>query len=302
MDADDLFTKTALDEMYTLAKNYDADVVYCMNYSNANDDLTKITPTNRPGTPNEPTFEPESLPERIQNFMRGKYEMPTWLKFVSRRLLVENKNFFPAVRPSEDDIWTMGLLFYAKKFLRVPNSVYIRRNSKGSITRNEKTALQTINFWLNPILAGLKHLNELMARHEFFKRNPQHRYAVLEMFTNWKFNAVLPASLNVPPHVVYEAIKQEFGKNFGEHDVLICALSTVLNSTQKNFLQMRQQFQSFVDNTQAQYKQFNQFAAQAKTQNEQFRQFVEHTQAQYKQFNQFAEPQLFCRTRASNLK
>ena len=220
--------------------------------------------------------------------MRGKYEMPTWLKFVSRRLLVENKNFFPAVRPSEDDIWTLGLLFYAERFLRVPNMIYIRRRSKDSIFRKEKTALQAMNFWLSPVLAALKHLDELMAHNEFFKRNPQQRYAVLEMFTNWKFHAVLSASLNVPPHVVYEAIKQEFGKNFGEHDVLICALSTVLNSTQKNFLQMRQQVQAFVNNTQEQYKRFNQFAAQTQAREKQFRQFFEHTQEEYKRFNQFA--------------
>ena len=32
MDADDVVIKTALEELYTLAKNYDADVVYCEKY------------------------------------------------------------------------------------------------------------------------------------------------------------------------------------------------------------------------------------------------------------------------------
>ena len=190
VDNDDLVTKTALEEMYTLAKKFDADVVYLDGHYTADENLKKLTPADYAMAVSEPTLKPEALPERIRRISQGRYTLPPWDKFVRRRLLVENQIFFPRCKISEDDIWTFGLLFYAKNFLCVPNKVYIFRDAHGSIMRSKKTPLQVVNFWLSPILFGLKHLDELMRRHEFFKANPQYRYAVLDMFVQWKFNAI----------------------------------------------------------------------------------------------------------------
>ena len=288
VDADDMLAKTALEEFMTLAKDFDADVVWTATFYETDDALNGRTVVKTHFIPDKPMLETDSLPERIKSMAQVKYKTATATKFVRRNLILEHRIFFPAVRPSEDDIFSLGLLFFAKKILLVPNMVYIRRRTANSTMRTVRTPLQAMNFWLTPCLKGLKALDEMMSRCEFLIANPQYRYAVLEMFTNLKFHDALYANPNMPPHVIYEAIKQEFGKNFGEHDVLICALSTVLNQTQKNLLQLQQQFQVFVNNTQEQHKQFNQFAEQVKAREEQFRQFFEHTQAQYKQFNEFA--------------
>ena len=42
IDADDLLTLTALEELYTLAKAFDAEVVYCEKYYKASVDLSEI--------------------------------------------------------------------------------------------------------------------------------------------------------------------------------------------------------------------------------------------------------------------
>ena len=254
-DADDLFTKTALEEMYTLARKFDADVVYLDGHYDADDDLKEIKPADYPMAVSTPTLEPENLPERIRRIAQGRYNMPPWNKFVRRRLLVENKISFPRYKISEDDIWTFGLLFYAKKFLCVPNKVYIHRKSEGSITCKGKTPLQTINFWLSPVFKGLKALDEFMRRHEFFKANPQYRYAVLDMFVRWKFNAIFRASQYVTPANIYAAIKQEYGDRFGEHDVLIPALATALNTQQKIFFSDQQKYRQFAVQAQARIAQ-----------------------------------------------
>ena len=81
------------------------------------------------------------------------------------------------------------------------------------------------------------------------KANPQYRYAVLDMFVQWKFNDIFRASQYVTPADIYAAIKREYGDRFGEHDVLIPALATALNTQQK-----------INDSNQ---QKFNQFAAQA---------------------------------------
>ncbi len=104
MDNDDLVTKTALEEMYTLAKKFDSDVVYLDGRYIAADDLKEIKPADYKLAVSEPTLESEALPERIKRIAQGRYNMPPWNKFVRRRLFVENKISFPRCKIFEDDI------------------------------------------------------------------------------------------------------------------------------------------------------------------------------------------------------
>ncbi len=263
VDADDTLTKTALEELYTLAKDFDADVVYCEKYfmsSGMGQDFKKnIHPADfkiqKPPFVNEPLFEPENLSERIKNILSERFWVTPWLKLVRRNLLIENRLFFPNLTISDDDIWTYGLIFCAKKFLRVPNAVYIRRMREDSLSFIKRTPQQKINFWLNPILFGLKLLDTFMSRHEFFRRNPQFRYAVLDAFVAGRFGAIFEGAAQLQPFEVYEAIKHEFGDRLGEHDVLLCALCTALNTQQKINVINRQQFNQFAAQAQARIAQ-----------------------------------------------
>ncbi|MBR1804747.1 MAG: glycosyltransferase family 2 protein [Selenomonadaceae bacterium] len=95
LDDDDMFTKTALEELYTLAKDFDADVVYC-------EDNYRIKPDGS-GVHREiqgvrtlvdkPTFEADSLEIRVQQILQDKYLQPQWKKFVRRSLIVEHEIF-----------------------------------------------------------------------------------------------------------------------------------------------------------------------------------------------------------------
>ena len=266
MDADDLLTKTALEELYTLAKKYDADCVYCEKYYTADADGTNIKLTDWPieHSVDKPTFESENLEERVQNVLKRRYWVTTWVKFTRRNLLLENEIFFSDVKRGDDDIWTYVVIFYAKKFLRVPNAVYIYRQSDNSIGRKDRTPTQTINFWLNPLLLGLKTLDKLIIRHEFFKSNPQYHYAILEQFVEIIFNMILNESLKLEPFKIYDTIKQEFDGKLGEHDVLISALCAALNTQQKinvinvqNFNEYAAQAQAYIAQIEAELKRRN---------------------------------------------
>ena len=267
LDSDDLFTKTALDEMYSLAKDYDADVIYCERHYEVDNDGSnaRIGIRQRGELVSKPTFETEILNERINGILNERFSVSTCFKFIRRDIMIEHEIFFPHVCPSEDDIWTYGLIFYAKKFLRVPNAVYVRRHSENSVMRSKKTPQQQINFWLNPVLFGLKSLDNLMSKHEFFQQNPQYRYAMLEKLVR-KFNLFLQVSFKLPPFAVYETIKQKFGDRLGEWDVLICALCTALNTQQKI---------QAINN-----QKFNKFAAQAQNRISQLEEQLKGSQQQ----------------------
>lgn len=242
MDSDDILTKTGLEEMYSLAKEYDADVVYCERYYMSNglgEDFLKnvhVATTGKVQAPpyiEKPTLETENLSERTQKILDRRYWPSCWLKLVRHDLLDKHRIVFSAVKPSEDDIWTFCLLFFAKKWLRVPNMVYIRRMRKDSIMGSEKTPYETIKFWLSPFLFGLRDLDNFMSRHEFFQKNPQQHYALLEFFFQGKLLSSLGYLRQLSSFDVYETIKNEFSKNLGDYDVLTSALCTHIFNREK---------------------------------------------------------------------
>ena len=122
------------------------------------------------------------------------------------------------------------MLFYAKRFLRVPNAIYIWREVPTSITRTDREPEQVINFWLNPVIRGIKTLNERLQTVEFFQKNPQERYALLEHFIqgSFKSRAMIRYRRQINPSDVFKAIKEKFAENLREYDALIPALCSIL--------------------------------------------------------------------------
>ncbi len=237
MDNDDLLTPTALEELYTQAKNFSADALYLERHFEANEDLSEIQIAGE--TFGCPTLETENLAERIRALVDRKFFLTPWSKFVKRDLLVEHEIFFPHVTICDDDIWTCAIIFFAKRIVRVPNPVYVWRLTEKSVMRRERTPQDTLNFWLNPIIFGIKTLDKFMSRIEFFRRNVQYRCAVLEFFVHTKTAQVFESSLNLSLAEIFSAIENEFGKSLGEQDVLISWLLTDLITQQKIFAQIK---------------------------------------------------------------
>ena len=229
LDADDILIDTALERMYLLAKESNADVVYCEKYYTSDDDGSNIQPSVKKSFVKKPTFDPEDLKERFDRLIQGGwYLVFPWLKLVRRDLMIEHEIFFPNVHISEDDIWTYTLIFSAKKFLRVPEALCIHREAEDSMMRKKRTPQEFINFRLNPLIKAIKILDKILERHEFFKANPSCRYNVLKKFVYAEINPTLNAAQEIADWEIYSAVKDTFGEKFGEYDILIPALCTEL--------------------------------------------------------------------------
>ena len=240
VDDDDLITETALEELYNLAKKFNADVVHCEKNYRLTANTVEIFQSNE--NINTPKMETENLKERVHKILQNdNYRVPQWTKFVRRDLIFKHELFFPETRHSDDTIWTYGLVFYAKRFLRVPNMIYCQRLTKDSIMRKKRSSLQDINFWLNPVIFGLNSLDRLMDKLEFFNQNPQYRYAILENFAHVALGSLFESSLQSSPFQIYESIKQNYGKKFGEYGSLISFLLADLIEQQKIFVRMQEQ-------------------------------------------------------------
>ena len=261
IDSDDVIYKSGLEEVYMLAEKHSADVVYCERYSSSTgvgqqfiDNIKHICPfegkMQMPPFVDKPTFETENMTERIEGILERRVWVAPWNKLVRRNLLIEHKIFFPHTATSEDTIWVYGLIFYAKKFLRVPNIIYIRRFSGGSMTGTRRNTRQKIKFCINPVLLGLKYLDDLMSRNEFFQTNLSCRYDILKHFVKAMFHWAFENS-DLAEEAVYSTIKDEFTDNLGEQDVVISALCAALYAekidTDKKYLELVRKFSARID-------------------------------------------------------
>ena len=250
VDSDDFITKDALENLYTLAKNSDADVIYCeRNFETDKDGQNISLVSHQKGKLVEkPTFETEVLPDRVKKILEHDIWGAPWCKFVRRNFLIENEIIFPNVFPCEDYFWTLNLFFFAKKFLRAPLAVYFWRQTENSAIRGKNTVEDKFNLWLNPVILGLKQFDNMMGRLKFFNDNANFRYAMLDFVVKKMFAMSFQAGTMIPQFGIYGAIKREFGKKLGKHEALISMLCSTLNMQQKIVVMNQQKFnQIFAD-------------------------------------------------------
>ena len=241
LDSDDIITETALEEMYTLGKKFDADVVYCERYfksegfGQAFKDNIRIT-NNRVQKPpfvTEPTLETTDLEERIKNLLNWRYWMSPALKIVKRDLLIENHISFPLLVGSEDDVWSMKILFCAKRFLRIPNICFIRRIHEEGISFGKYTTSDHVQRWMDVTIRALKDFDSFMGEIEFFRTHPGRRYDILARSVRGGFANIFDKCANESAFNVYKIFQEKFGEYLGENDVLVSSLCSYAVSQQK---------------------------------------------------------------------
>ncbi|MBO4780149.1 MAG: glycosyltransferase, partial [Selenomonadaceae bacterium] len=243
MDADDAFTKTALEEMYTLAKDYDADVVYCEKYymstGSGQEFMDNIYPADSSiqlgGFVETPTFISEDLADRLRELAQKRFWVTPWQRLVKRELLAENKIVFPEIIGSDDVVWCFQVLCCAKKFLRVPNSCYIRRMYDESFTKSKKAPNKHIRQWSDVVIRGLNFVSKFMDGLKFFNDNPNHRYEALNILSRSCFGPIAPVCADLKDEEIYDIFLKEFAKDTGANDALISFLCTRVVEEDKVF-------------------------------------------------------------------
>lgn len=239
LDSDDLYTKTALEELSTLAEKFQADVVYMndtfrlfegrhlpIDDPRMTDMNVLLNPANFSFTNwrwplmprlqplSEPTLKPETLEERVNFWVNWKYRLGVCANFCRRDFLIANQIFFPNMPAAEDQVFNFNCLCLAKNFLRVPNVVYIirpRLNSESRDGTNISDAEKYFRKWIKVLKVGFNEFEKIMARIPFFEKQIALRYSVLNFFSIAIFSRHVtnkfPAS-HTP--LLYDLVKKEF--------------------------------------------------------------------------------------------
>ena len=234
VDADDFLLDTALETLCDYAENFQAEIVYTERGFNCVEDIFSQALVesfwNPPKFASEsPTLDTDELDARVEKFLKLAFGMPPWEKFFRRNFLVDNDIKFPAMRISEDIVWTFKVICAAKKILRVPTPLYVHRTNKISMTGRNRTPQDEIKFWLNPLIYGVDCLNEFMDGFDLFNRADELRLRVLNFFAKIQFDFMAKAFKTLERHEVYKIFYEEISKSNGDHSALIAYLLVMTN-------------------------------------------------------------------------
>ena len=197
LDNDDLLTKTALEELTTIAEEYSADVVNMPAIFIVEDkDLSieeMLNPKNyrirscreRTASLQENIFAfPGDISERIKLWLNNYFHWAAWATFCRRDFWINNQIKFPFMPVSDDTLANFACLCFAKKILSVPNITYIQRLRANSISREQDDVENFFKKWLSNLILAFKNFDEIMHRVPFFDEHLDYRYAVLDWFFN----------------------------------------------------------------------------------------------------------------------
>lgn len=188
LDSDDMYTKTAMEELAVIAEKFQADVVHTEQvYFPENeiidvDDNTKFTTFSkeRGGFCSEPMLETDNLAERVQMFFNGRFFGWVHNKLYRRDFLMDKDLKFAPLKTSEDIVFYFFVVCTAPRIVRVPNIMYIYRHNPDSITRKIVSIEESLHALTHLMIEGSKLMDEFMAKNPLFVQNPQLRQLPLD--------------------------------------------------------------------------------------------------------------------------
>lgn len=230
-DSDDLYTKTAFEELTTLAEKYQADGVHTDEFFTLWDgkkksvddpaftaDLSELTnPANLRKDyiskyhPDKPTFLTEDLGERVRKYVgNGYFSGRPYLTLWRRDVLIKNQLTFKDVHIHHDQIFGFNSLCVVKKILRVPNICYIVRPREGSVMREQLRLSAEFHKSLRIYIDGFNALKKIMDDIKFFGEHPEYRYAVLDWYVQTKLSRLQNFYAQVHPAALNQFVEREF--------------------------------------------------------------------------------------------
>ena len=214
LDNDDLITPTALEELYPIAKNFDADVVHCERYFQFNDgsDSRNLAGYQKGELVKEPTLLADDLLQRMLDIQRGRFLWNLWTKLIRRDFLFENHIEMIDVM-AQDVLFTWFIALAAKRYLRVPNIVNIYRIREDSLFHKKEDVPKTIHMRTYAVTEGFKRFNEFLNEIEFFKQRPDAKYFAFEHWISICCNFLQEIYAQIPAFQFDELLRKEFEGN-----------------------------------------------------------------------------------------
>lgn len=216
-DSDDFMVETALEIMYTAAKNSDADVVdIAAHYYVYPDKRVGLFMDEEGGRVHDAGISDKitlTIDDPETNFDRllfGYALRTPWTKFVKRDFLIENEIIFPEVISGGDFLWVVQVFCYAKRLLRLPIPLYFYRASSGSVSRNKKNPAEQCVHWISSFVVWAKALGALAGKISFLRKNPAYCQQLLKMHLDYCLRRCGEERLQFNSREIFEVLFHAF--------------------------------------------------------------------------------------------
>ena len=213
LDSDDFLTETALEELYNVAEEFNAEVVHveqCFTFFDEDGKDESVTTTIEIGDfVTEPTLETFDIGERVEAFTKRRYLWWACNKLFLRQLLVDNEIKFTPIKVWEDMIFAFMCIVTAKNYVRVPFISYYYRIRKNSLSHEARDVIDASKTAFDVFRA----LDDFMDTQEFFKENYKYRYDVLNFFMQERLEKIsenLFVTGDLDPIEVFKFFKEKF--------------------------------------------------------------------------------------------
>ncbi len=255
LDSDDTITPTALEELYSIAKDFDADVVACEKYFDVPEKSwydaefrRQLKPFSyqRGGFVTEPTLIGEDIAERVKACAQKRFLWNIWSKLIRRDFMIQNKMSITN-EMANDMLLTCFLVYSAPRYVRAPQVINFYRVVESSLTHQKRDPLKKLHKYLNALKVGFAHLDKFLSGREFFRQHPDVKYLALDTYVREMLGYLQDIYAKIPAPALDELLRKEFGD--GDNTALTTFIFSAMNVQRLQFMQ-------------AQY-QFNQFAAQS---------------------------------------
>lgn len=220
IDPDDAVTPTALEELYTAAKNFDADVVHCEKYYAVPDEFWNDAkylrnlkpyswPTDEKRFITRPTLLTNDLAQRVTDFGEKWLQWVIWNQLIRREFLIENDIRFVSIY-SEDMIFNMCELCTAKRYVVLPNIIYFWRQHTDSKVAEKLNLPKTIHKYTATLKHGMQYLDEFLSGQPFFTGRADLKYTLFNVIADVILERLDELYIQNPAYKFDEFLQKEF--------------------------------------------------------------------------------------------
>ena len=241
LDNDDMLMPNALETFFNLAEKYQAEIVHThSHYQNeveapVNKDAVFLKASFEHGNKKNLTAPPyyltNDMTERMNSFSVYGIDWNVWGKFFRRDFLMTHNVHFPKIQLTEDLLFCFQCLIHSKKYLMIPDSLYIYRFRADSTLRKErdKSFLKKI---IGVQIQGTRLLNEYMDEVEHFKDHFKDREKAINFYLNLELLATKLMQKRYGQDEDYFKILQEFySEHFGKDAAFVSFIHRIVNQT-----------------------------------------------------------------------
>ena len=245
IDSDDLITRDALEKLYKIAEDTNADVLHGSAFLVTKDGREEIDNTTEFiiksyergwGMFDSPIIETNDLSERIRLYRDRRFHWIVWNKLFRRDFLVVNNIKFPATASAEDMFFCFHCLCLAERYVRIPIVFNIYRTTRGSSTRKPLTAAKNLKKWLTILIHGSKLLEDFMDSIDYFEQNPKFKHQVID-FLILDFLHYTPGAYE---QNTIDDVNEMLSKEMPDNSILFNHFFSIINVYRSNLIQSQQ--------------------------------------------------------------